>query len=79
VADPLAFAEANVILYPPDGQQDDVIPLHVRRLDGALVSCWQLTAAEREEVARTGVIWLVVEGRRSQPAVALTAIKAEVI
>ena len=34
---------------------------------GEQISCWQLTEAERVEVARTGVVWLAVVG--AQPPV----------
>jgi len=67
MAQPLAFPEANVIYYPPAGMEDDVLPLHVRRGDGCLISCWKLTAEEVAEILRTGVVWLSVLGRGLPP------------
>lgn len=67
MAQPFAFPEANVIYYPPAGMEEDVVPLHVRRLDGCLVSCWRLSAEELAEVLRTGVVWLSVMGRMLPP------------
>jgi len=79
MASPLAFKEANVVFYPPAGMEDEVLPLHVRRCDGALVSCWQLTAEEIEEVIRTrGVVWLSVMGHWL-PQVLVAGRKADVI
>ena len=79
MATPERFPEANLLLGPPQGCETDVNPLPVRRLEGCLVSCWRLTAEELAEVQRTGVVWLSVWGRRTQPPVMVTAIKADVI
>jgi hypothetical protein len=32
-----------------------------------IISCWQLTDSEKEEVARTGVVWLYVTGTGTPP------------
>lgn len=78
MATPVAFAEATTVLAPPP-DDDEVIRLPVRRVDGALVSCWGLTAAEVDEIVATGVVWISVQGRISQPPVFVTGHKAEVI
>jgi hypothetical protein len=76
---PTAFPEANLVLGPPQGCEDSVVAMQVRRLDGNIVSCWRLTPAEVEEVQRTGVVWLSVWGARTQPPVMVTAFKEEVV
>lgn len=77
---PVAFKEANLMLGPPAGcSEDEVSCLPVRQLDGNLVSCWSLTEEERDEVARTGVVWLSVWGRDTQPPVFVTGHKTHVI
>ena len=79
MAAPIRFPEANLVLGPPQGCEDSVNALTVRRLEGSLVSCWQLTAEELAEIQRTGVIWLSVWGRQTQPPVLVTAFKHDVI
>lgn len=76
---PVKFDEANAVLGAPAGCEESVEPLHVRRLEGALVSCWELTPEDIAEIQRTGRIWLSVWGRQTQPPVLLTAFKSEVI
>lgn len=78
MAVPVAFAEANVVLGPPDGS-DDVVHLPVRRLDGTLVSCWRLTPAEIEEIIVTGVVWLSVWGRETQAPVLVSGHRGDMI
>lgn len=79
MAQPTEFAEANVVLGPPVGSEEDVIAMQVRRADRELVSCWRLSPEEIEEVNRTGMVWLSVWGDRTQPPVLVTAFKHEVI
>lgn len=70
MANPSGFPQANVTLGPPPGYADAVVPLPVCRLPaGQLVSCWELTALELEEIARTGKIYLSVWGGLTQPPV----------
>ena len=76
---PVAFAEATTMLAPPDGCETEVVHLPVRRLDGMLVSCWRPSKAEIDEIVRTGVVWLAVWGRHTQPPVLVTGHKADVI
>jgi len=69
------FPEANLILGPPtpeDAAADTVYSLHVHRyrdLDGNphVISKWQLSAEELEEVMRTGVIWFSCWGNTHPP------------
>lgn len=76
---PTNFAEANLVLGPPMGCEDSVAPMAVRRLDGNLVSCWELSPEEIDEIARTGRVWLSVWGHQTQPPVLVTAFKEHVI
>ena len=78
MAQPLAFAEANLILYPPEGMEDDVMPLHVRATDCSAVSCWKLSEKELAEIQRTGVVWLSVMGGR-MPPVMVSGQKADMV
>jgi len=79
MAVPAEFPEANLVLGPPEGCEDSVLPLQVRRLDGCLVSCWRFSPEELAEIARTGLVWLSVWGSQTQPPVLVTAKKEEVI
>ncbi len=79
MAGPVTFREANAILGPPVGEQESVTPLPILRRDGRLVSCWRPSAAELEEIVRTGRIWLSIWGERTQPPVYVTGHQAEVI
>lgn len=76
---PVAFAEATTMLGPPGGCEDEVVQLPVRRTGGTIVSCWRPSPAELAEIIRTGVVWLAVWGRETQPPVLLSGHKADVI
>lgn len=78
MAQPLAFPEANLIFYPPSGMEDDVLPLHVKRGDSCLISCWKLSAEELSEIQATGVVWLSVLGW-GLPPVMVSGRREEVI
>lgn len=65
MATPCSFPEQNAVLVgtPEDRAAGTVLDLPIHRyrdLDNAphVISCWELTDAEREEVARTGRVWL---------------------
>jgi hypothetical protein len=77
---PAHFTEANFVLGPPAGYEEDVVPLPVRRTsDGRSTSCWVLTPEEKAEIARTGKVWLSVWSGLGHPPVMVTGLKAEVI
>ena len=69
------FPEANLILgapTPEDAAAGTVYGLHVHRyrdLDGnpQILSKWQLTPEELEEVQRTGVVWFNCWGETHAP------------
>ena len=75
MAEGIAFPEANTVLGPPtpeDAAADTVYALHVYRyrdLDGKphVLSKWQLTDEELEEVKRTGVVWFSCWGNTHPP------------
>lgn len=67
MARPLAFPEANDLNRPPPGMEGVVVPLHVRRSDCCLISCWRLAPDEIAEILRTGVVWLSVIGHALPP------------
>ena len=49
------FPEANIRLTGPQGEADpDVYTVHARRLDGTVVTCWQLTPEDIAEIIETG-------------------------
>lgn len=77
---PIQFAEADFVLGPPADCSARAAPIPVLRLPaGFLVSCWQLSPEELEEVIRTGKMWLRAAGRFNHPHVELAAIKAHVM
>lgn len=61
------FEGANLILRAPKGQEETCNDLHVFRNRRMVVSCWQLDAAELEEIARTGCVYLSVAGPTHPP------------
>lgn len=71
-----AFTEENDVLGPPPGAtEDEVHSLSVwRGLVGncpCVISCWKPTAAEWEEMQRTGRVWVVVMGVSMPPIMPL--------
>lgn len=57
MSEPVGFEGANAV-YLGDGKT--VRDLQVFKDEQRVISCWQLTPEELEEVARTGVVWLSV-------------------
>lgn len=51
------------------GGADDVEDMTVFRNGKCVVSCWQLTPEELEEVKRTGMVWLSVFSGPTSPPV----------
>jgi hypothetical protein len=76
---PVEFDGSNLDLFPPDALAEEVIPLRVRQGPLILVSCWRLSPAEIDEIARTGVVWLAVMSQGRLPPVMVTGRRAEVI
>lgn len=63
------FPEADTLLGPPPGStEEEVYSLPVKRLEGKVISCWELDPDEWAEVARTGRVWLQLWGSSMPPA-----------
>jgi len=76
--DAVPFKEANMNLGPPKGHKEtegleDCMDLPVYRSDdqNIFISKHQLTTEERDELLKTGCIWLYVFGNM-HPPIALT-------
>lgn len=63
MAEPIQFPEANDVkdFAPPHPSR----PLPVKVFPRSTLSCWSLSAAEQEEVGRTGIIWLTTRTFKS--------------
>lgn len=74
---PVKFAEANAILGT---NQPEYQPLPAMVNGDVVVSCWELTDEEKQQVMKEGKIWLGVMtfGQSLQP-VLLTCDKSDVI
>lgn len=57
MATPRNFAGANEVLKPAAGDEGNVGHLPCYMGPEGIITCWELTPAERELVARTGLIW----------------------
>ncbi|OJX99088.1 MAG: hypothetical protein BGP07_03245 [Rhizobiales bacterium 63-22] len=68
MATSINFPGSNMTLMPPGGAEN-IDPLHTFTNGVCSVSCWQLSAEEIAEVARTGRIFLTVLSGRTQPPV----------
>lgn len=87
LAEPIHFPEADDIedFAPPHPSR----PLPVKVFPKSTLSCWLLSVAEQEEVARTGVIWLTTrtfrsleerpDGARFQPEVLVQTSRADAL
>lgn len=65
---PINFAGSNVVMHAPAGAEN-VQDMHVFRTRHSCVSCWEFSAAELEEINRTGRIFLSVLAGGQQPPV----------
>jgi len=72
MAYPVKFNGANVVLKAPPGQEETCGDLHVFRNRSMVVSCWELEPAELQEIARTGRIYLSVQGPTQPPVYVAT-------
>lgn len=53
------FTGTNITFGPPAGR-DDVASINAFRNSGSVVTCWQLSEEELDEVKRTGKVFLSV-------------------
>lgn len=67
MAKPVDFEYANEIFYAPKGHEDKVQDLPTFCDETCIISAWRLSPEELAEVARTGVVWLYIEGGRMYP------------
>lgn len=70
---PINFEQANIKVAE---NQDEymTLPAHHDPEEGTLISCWQLTPEEIEQIQKTGVIWFrqVTFNRKMQPVLITT-------
>lgn len=78
MAHPIDFPGSNLLLTAPADLEHKVVPLAARRANGAIVSCWLLTAEDLRRIAETGEVWLSVMGD-SSPPVLVTGLREDVI
>ena len=69
---PINFPEANHTLAAPAGMEKSVLPLPICLFQytdefHSVISCWELSDAEREEVAHTGRVYVLVHGITHPP------------
>ena len=62
------FHGANMLLGPPKGSEN-VCELYTYTNGRCSVSCWELSAEELAEIARTGRVFVSIFSGRSQPPV----------
>lgn len=71
---PVNFFGSNKTLTPPKGMtHEQCSDLRVFSDGDVTVSCWELSAAEKEVVAKTGKVWLKVWAGPSAPPVLVSA------
>lgn len=72
---PIDFPESNRTLLPPkpngDLKESSIGSLPVLTDGEQCISCWQLSAQDREAIARGELVWLHVISGETQPPVAL--------
>lgn len=62
----VGFEGANVVFQAPKGATD-CVDLQVCMNSEQIISCWRLSKAELEEVAKTGVVWVSIQGQGMPP------------
>lgn len=68
MANPVGFEGANEIFLAPKGSTpEECCDLEVFTDNTCVISCWRLDPDEREMVAKTGVVWVRIEGCRVTP------------
>lgn len=59
---PVKFEEANVVMKAPPGEEENVFDMPAFRDKGNIVSCWELTDEEVEEIVKTKRIYALMKG-----------------
>lgn len=68
MAKAVGFEGANTIFQAPEGTDpEDCYDLECFTAPGKIISCWRLNAEELAEVAKTGVVWVEVQGNSTPP------------
>ena len=67
MANPVDFDGVNFTFNATPEMRGVVKDLHVCKTEFGSISCWRLTQAELDEVARTGVVWLTVAAHGMVP------------
>ncbi|MFA6714991.1 MAG: hypothetical protein WCS27_06420 [Victivallaceae bacterium] len=71
---PVDFKERNRTLVKPDSMTDEeCISLPVFTNGQVCVSCWEMSEEEKQELLKTGKVWLSVWSGATQPPVCVTA------
>lgn len=60
MASPIAFPGTNRTFNPPPGREDSIVPLPTFVNGNAIVSAWQLSDEEFEEVAKTRTVFVSI-------------------
>lgn len=61
---PVSFPESNAVFNPPEGvSEDEVYPVYAFKGQDStgyptVITCWQLSKEDLEEIQQTGVVWL---------------------
>ncbi len=70
---PTKFPEANSVLQPPKGMNEDqCVPLYAHRDGRWVISRWELSDEDRARIAAGGPIWLLIMGVTMPPAAVST-------
>lgn len=64
MGEPVEFSEATGVMKKPESMSDELcvdLPVLSIQTDGQIIhfSCWKLSEEEKEEVLKTGKVWLV--------------------
>ena len=68
---PASFDESNAVLdKPPLMANCEALSILRTKVNGGpcVVSCWKMSAEERDEIIRTGRVWLMIAGNTMPPA-----------
>ncbi len=66
MAQPVDFNGTNIIMRAPPGRED-ISDVRAFANGRCFVTCWELTDAEKAEVARTGKVYVSLFGGGMQP------------
>lgn len=66
MAQGVGFEGANMVFQAPKGAKD-CVDLQVHNDGRQIISCWRLTKEELSEIAKTGVVWISIQGQGMAP------------